>query len=157
MNRRELLIIDDDEAIHEGLAAFCRERRINPYSAQNGDEGMRILETPPSIHAVLCDIRIPGKDGLDILREIKQRDPGTQVILMTAFGEKQLAIQALRYGADDFLEKPIRLSDLGQILDRCFSRIRLQSFATRWQHLLENLGTVGWQMTKEDYKALDDI
>ena len=139
MNSRELLIIDDDEAIHDGLAAFCKDRDIIPHSAQNGDDGLRILEQNSSIRAVLCDIRIPGKDGLDVLREIKRRDPGIEVILMTAFGEKQLAIQALRYGADDFLEKPIRLPDLGQILDRSFSRIRLQSFASRWQYLLENL------------------
>lgn len=154
MNSRELLIIDDDEAIHEGLAAFCKEREITPYSAQNGDDGLRILADNSGIRTVLCDIRIPGKDGLDILREIKLRDPGIQVILMTAFGEKKLAIQALRYGADDFLEKPFRLPDLGQILDRSFSRLRLQSFASRWQYLLENL-PVGFIWCADNGKVLE--
>ncbi|MBU0692535.1 response regulator [bacterium] len=154
MNSRELLIIDDDEAIHEGLAAFCRERDITPYSAQNGDDGLRILSANPGIRTVLCDIRIPGKDGLDILREIKLKDPGIQVILMTAFGEKKLAIQALRFGADDFLEKPFRLPDLGQILDRSYSRISLQTFASRWQYLLENL-PVGFIWCAENGKVYE--
>jgi PAS domain S-box-containing protein len=152
MNNRELLIIDDDEAIHDSLAAFCAERDITSVSAFSGDEGLRVLAERPTIQAVLCDIRIPGKDGLDVLREIKLNDPSIQVILMTAFGEKQLAIQALRYGADDFLEKPIRLSDLGQILDRSFSRIRLRSFSSRWQHLLEHI-LVGFVWCTKDGKV----
>jgi PAS domain S-box-containing protein len=139
MNRRELLIIDDDRSIHQLLTQYFRVRGITAYFAFSGPSGLEILEKHPSIHTVLTDIRIPGMDGLDVLREIKQRHPLTQVILMTAFSDKNLAIQALRLGADDYLEKPFRLEDLAQLLDRSHDRRRLQAFSERWQQFLVHL------------------
>jgi PAS domain S-box-containing protein len=145
MESREILIIDDEQALHSVLSDYLRTREFTPYSASNGAAGMELLQKHPSIRLVLTDMRIPGMDGLEILKRVKQRDPLTQVILMTAFSDKDLAIQALRLGADDYLEKPFRLDDFGQVLDRSISRHRVRALSRRWRQFLEHLplGLIG--------------
>jgi C4-dicarboxylate-specific signal transduction histidine kinase/CheY-like chemotaxis protein len=139
MERPELLIIDDDDAIHEVLRSFLGETGFVAHSAHDGSSGLKMLERNPAIQFVLTDIRIPGIDGLDVLREVKLRDPKTRVILMTAYSDKNLAIQALRLGADDFLEKPLRLEDLGRVLQRARTSERLESISERWRMILDHL------------------
>ena len=139
MDSRELLVIDDEESIHAVLGDYLRHRGFKVYSALSGADGLDLLRHHADVPVVLTDIRIPGMDGLEVLREIKSHDPLTQVILMTAFGDKDLAIQALRLGADDFLEKPFRLDDLDKTLERSFDRQRLRSLSHRWTRLLERL------------------
>ena len=139
MNQRKLLIIDDEQAVHEMLSQYLRELGFMTYSAFDGREGLKTLEDHPGINIVLTDVRIPGMDGLAVLREIKRRDPARQVILMTAFSNKNMAIQALRLGADEYLEKPLHLDELTEILERSLRRRRLQSLSTRWQEFLEHL------------------
>ncbi|MBI5058361.1 response regulator [candidate division KSB1 bacterium] len=139
MERPELLIIDDEEPIHQVLQAYLTEIGFAAHSAHDGSSGLKMLERNPGIQIVLTDIRIPGIDGLDVLREVKLRDPKTRVILMTAFSDKNLAIQALRLGADDFLEKPLRLEDLGRVLQRARTTERLESISERWRTILDHL------------------
>ncbi len=139
MNKPELLIIDDEESIHQVLNQYLTGLGFVSHSAHDGAEGLQMLERNPAIELVLTDIRIPGVDGLDVLRQVKLRDPKTRVILMTAFSDKNLAIQALRLGADDYLEKPFRLEELSQIIDRVLNRGRLRSISIRWKHFLEHL------------------
>ncbi len=145
MDSRELLIIDDEPSIHPVLATYLHAQGYTVFSAQNGRDGLKILAERPSICLVLTDVRIPGMDGLAVLREIKQRDPATQVILMTAFSDTTLAVQALRLGADDYLEKPLHLEDLCQVLERSLQRHRLRDLSRRWRHILEHLplGLIG--------------
>ncbi len=139
MSKRELLIIDDEAPVHEMLSQYLRELGFVAHSAYDGKQGLRKLEEHPGIHIVLTDVRIPGMDGLAVLREIKRRHPSMQVILMTAFSNKNMAIQALRAGADEYLEKPLHLEELTEILERSLRRRRLQSLSTRWQEFLEHL------------------
>ncbi|HEY3295800.1 MAG TPA: response regulator [bacterium] len=139
MESRELLIIDDDESIHKVLVDYLCSRGFSVYSAFNGREGLDLLRRHPSIHLVITDVRIPGADGLEVLTQIKQRYPQMQVVLMTAFSDKNLAIRAFRQGADDFLEKPFHLDDLGEVLERSVSRQHLRSLSRRWRQLLEHL------------------
>ena len=100
MKQREILIIDDEQSVHELLSQYLRELGYLPRSAFDGRHGLKTLEEHPRIHVVLTDVRIPGMDGLAVLREIKKRHPAVQVILMTAFSNKNMAIKALRAGAD---------------------------------------------------------
>ena len=139
MKQREILIIDDEQSVHELLSQYLRELGYLPRSAFDGRHGLKTLEEHPRIHVVLTDVRIPGMDGLAVLREIKKRHPAVQVILMTAFSNKNMAIQALRAGADEYLEKPLHLEELSEILERTMRRTRLRSLSTRWQEFLEHL------------------
>jgi PAS domain S-box-containing protein len=139
MESRELLIIDDDESIHKVLVDYLCSRGFNVFVASNGQEGLELLRRHPAISLVVTDVRIPGVSGLDVLTHIKQNHPQTQVVLMTAFSDKNLAIQAFRLGADDYLEKPFHLQDFGEVLDRSVSRQQLRSLSRRWRQLLEHL------------------
>ncbi|MBU1983480.1 response regulator, partial [bacterium] len=139
MEPRELLIIDDEESLHKVLGECLRARGFTVYSACDGRDGLEIFRQHDGIRVVLTDIRIPGLDGLEVLRAIKQHDPLAQVILMTAFSDTKLAIQALRLGADDYLEKPFHLDVLNDILERSFDRQRLGSLSYRWQRFIEHL------------------
>jgi PAS domain S-box-containing protein len=145
MESREILIIDDEQALHSVLSDYLHTREFTCRSAFTGEQGLELLQKHPSIRLVLTDMRIPGMDGLEILKRIKQTDPQIQVILMTAFSDKNLAIQALRLGADDYLEKPFRLDDLGQVLDRSVARHRVRALSRRWRQFLEHLplGLIG--------------
>jgi len=139
MESRELLIIDDDESIHKVLVDYLCSRGFNVFSALNGRDGLELLRRHPSIRLVVTDVRIPGVDGMEVLTEIKKDFPQTQVVLMTAFSDKDIAIQAFRQGADDYLEKPFHLSDFGEVLDRSMSRQHLRSLSKRWRQFLEHL------------------
>jgi C4-dicarboxylate-specific signal transduction histidine kinase/ActR/RegA family two-component response regulator len=130
------LIIDDEESIHQVLQPFLRELGYRAVSAFDGYEGLAVLEAHPSIEIVLTDVRIPGRDGLDVLREVKARNAHIRVIVMTAFSDKETAIQALRFGADDFLEKPFRLEELGRMIERHRDRDKMFAFARKWSKAL---------------------
>lgn len=139
MEHREILIIDDEDSIHKILGDYLGDRGFRVFSAFNGHDGLELLNERPTVQTVLTDIRVPGMDGLEILRCIKERDPLTQVILMTAYSNKTLAIQALRAGADDYLEKPFQMVDLNAVLERCEDRLRMERLSRRWNLFLEHL------------------
>jgi signal transduction histidine kinase len=129
MEGRELLIIDDDPMVHGILRDYAQTLGIHAYVAAAGLEGIDLLERHAGIGVVLTDVRLPDLSGLAVLAAIKQRDPALQVILMTAFSDVSLAVQALRLGADDFLEKPLQLELLRTVLERSFERRRVQMLA----------------------------
>lgn len=107
-----VLIVDDDPVfcreLSEALDAFRTE------TAHSGREALEILERPNEIDLVLLDVRLPRTRGTDLLRVLKERYPDVTVIMLTAFGSKEVVVSSLRNHADDFLEKPVdpeRLSE----------------------------------------------
>jgi signal transduction histidine kinase len=105
---RHILIVDDDRALLEALPRALRLRLdgIQIETSDNAAEALeRIRET--DYDAVVTDIKMPGCDGLEVLREIKKLRPKTPTLLITGHGEHDLAVQALRGGAYDFVQKPI--------------------------------------------------
>jgi DNA-binding response OmpR family regulator len=107
-----VLIVDDEEPMRRTLSELLRLEGFRVASAKDGDEAIREFQyaldskegTPYDL--VLLDLKMPGKDGLDVLRYITQKAPETQVILLTAHGSLQSAIEALRHGAHDYILKP---------------------------------------------------
>jgi PAS domain S-box-containing protein len=131
MEGRELLIIDDDASLHSVLGDVLHTLGITAFSAYTGREGLAFLDSHRSIGVVLTDVRLPDLDGLAVLSAVKQRNPYVQVILMTAFSDVNLAVQALRLGADDFLEKPLQVEGLAAALNRSFERQHVQVLSRR--------------------------
>lgn len=125
-----VLVIDDEKPT---LAMF--RLTLNAYgyevlTAENGREGLEVFERerPP---IVLTDIKMPGMDGIEVLRQIKRIAPGTEVIVITGHGDMDLAIKALNLDATDFINKPIQRQALDQALERAKERIRLVETRTR--------------------------
>ena len=108
INPPRVLIVDDDLALLQALPESLR-LRIESVTVDTADSGRAALELITSMEydAIVTDIKMPGTDGLTLLGEIRTRWPDTPVLMITGHGEHALAIQALRGGAYDFIQKPI--------------------------------------------------
>ncbi|MDF1580797.1 MAG: sigma-54 dependent transcriptional regulator [Desulfuromonadales bacterium] len=105
---RTILIIDDEETIRESLIGILSDEGFRTSVAQNGEEGLeRVKEESPDL--VLLDIWMPGIDGIETLRKIKEDRPEQMVIMMSGHGTIETAVKATKYGAYDFIEKPLSL------------------------------------------------
>ncbi len=114
---RSVLIVDDEDLGREFLTAAMIDEGWKVLSAANGEEALDVFckETPD---LVVSDIRMPNMTGLQLLKQIKEESPETPVVLLTAYGTLDWAVEALRQGAFDFLVKPLELSDLHRVLER---------------------------------------
>ena len=101
-----ILIVDDEKDV----CAFC-ERALRGYrvfQVSNYTDALLVYERE-NIDLLLTDVRMPGGSGLDLLRRIKHSDPNSIVIIMTSFSEKEIILNSLKEGADDFINKPFNL------------------------------------------------
>ena len=105
MPRGNILVVDDEVEIREGLEALLSSEDFHVTLAETGEAGLQRLEERP-YDLLLLDVSLPDRNGLDLLREIRQRDPSLAVILITAFGSIDMARQAFKSGAQDYITKP---------------------------------------------------
>lgn len=112
----KVLAIDDDPANLELVSAALNREEVELYTAGGPREGLRLFaEKRP--HLVLVDLMMPEMDGIEVLEEVLALDPGVDVILMTAHYSSESAVQAIRKGAADYLEKPLDLQKLRERVD----------------------------------------
>ncbi|HHQ3871509.1 TPA: two-component system response regulator RssB [Pseudomonas aeruginosa] len=127
-----LLIIDDDEVVRESLAAYLEDSNFKVLQALNGLQGLQIFESEqPDL--VICDLRMPQIDGLELIRRIRLTASETPIIVLSGAGVMSDAVEALRLGAADYLIKP--LEDLAVLehsvrraLDRAYLRVENQRY-----------------------------
>jgi DNA-binding NtrC family response regulator len=105
-----LLLVDDDEAACRLLSEVLEREAYRVVSALSTDEAISKLEEEGPFDAVLTDLRMPRKSGLDLLRIVRDRDPEALVLVLTAFGDAAAAGEAIRAGASDFISKPYDIS-----------------------------------------------
>ncbi|MCI0514254.1 response regulator [candidate division KSB1 bacterium] len=109
--KKQVLIVDDDEHFRLSLAKILKKEGFEVWSAANGDEATKILEQH-SFACVILDIRMPGKNSTELIREVKSRTRSAQVIIVTASHEAAIKEKALQAGADTFLLKPIKREEI---------------------------------------------
>jgi len=118
-----ILIVDDDKSIRYSLKRML-EGSFAILTAQNGEEALqRVRENSPDL--VLMDIKMPGQSGMDVLKEIKGIDPKTLVIMMTAYGTTETAIEAMKYGAFDYIIKPFPIPQMKELVEKAISLRKL--------------------------------
>ncbi len=105
MPKGSILVVDDESEIREGLEALLTSEGFDVTLAETGEAGLRKLEDKP-YDLTLLDVSLPDRNGLDMLREIRRRDPNLSVILITAFGSIDMARAAFKSGAQDYITKP---------------------------------------------------
>jgi DNA-binding NtrC family response regulator len=105
MPRGSVLVVDDELEIREGLEALLSSENFDVSVAENGEAGLRKLEDRP-FDLMLLDVSLPDRNGIELLREIRNRDPHLAVILITAFGSIDMARAAFKSGAHDYITKP---------------------------------------------------
>src|SRR6202161_3794282 len=105
MPKGSILVIDDEVEIPEGLEALLTSESFQVTLADSGEAGLRQLEDHP-FDLMLLDVSLPDRNGLELLREIRRRDPQLAIILITAYGSIDMAPAGLKGGAQDFITKP---------------------------------------------------
>ncbi len=120
-----LLLVDDDEAACRLLSEVLEREAYRVVSALSADEAIAKLDDEGPFDAVLTDLRMPRKSGLDLLRVVRGKDPEALVLVLTAFGDAKAAGEAIRAGAYDFISKPYDIKTLRETLDRALGRRRL--------------------------------
>jgi DNA-binding NtrC family response regulator len=118
-----LLIVDDDRMVRESLADALERPDLRVSTAEDGQEALSLLAADPS-ELVLTDVRMPGMDGVELLRRIRERAPAVEVILMTAHDDMPSVVAAMREGAREFLVKPLDLGELRALVDRTLAEVR---------------------------------
>ncbi len=131
-----ILIIDDEKNIREGLASNFELEDYNVKTAENGEEGLKLLSNG-DIDCVITDLRMPGISGEEVLRRVTSETPGIPVIILTGHGSIDAAVEAMKNGAYNFLTKPLNLDQLNMIVKRALENreVKLQS-----QQLKKELG-----------------
>ena len=115
MNR--ILIVDDEETIRLALRKFLRSRGYEVEIAGSGDQALQILDKQ-TFSLMLCDVRMPGMTGVQVVPRARDRDPDIAIIMLTAVNDAATATEVLSAGASDYLMKPVELADLQQAVDR---------------------------------------
>ena len=120
----KILVIDDEKPTLMMFRLTLAAYGYDVLTAENGQEGVDVFNRErPSI--VLTDIKMPGMNGIEVLKQVKAIDPSTEVIVITGHGDMDLAIQALNLDATDFINKPIQRHLLEQAIKRAQERRRL--------------------------------
>jgi DNA-binding NtrC family response regulator len=112
-----LLVVDDDIQMLSALEAALRRKGHTVETASNGIDAASKLENAP-VQAVITDLRMPGMDGLELLHHVRRTKPAMPVIVLSAYGTVPTAVDAMKAGATDFLQKPFSHSALDEILDK---------------------------------------
>jgi DNA-binding NtrC family response regulator len=114
---QRLLLVEDDPAVRRSLAETLEAEGVEVHPASSAEEALGLLaKVDPEV--VLTDVRMPGMDGLSLLRLLRERVPDVDVVVMTAFDEMPTIVEAMRDGAFEFMVKPLRLADVRRTLAR---------------------------------------
>ena len=125
MDDLQILIIDDEESIRHMLTMLLGAEGWKVVAVEDGQEGLKEL-LARSYDLVLSDVRMPQMDGLQLLEEIERREIDTTVIVMSAFGNRELAIDALKAGAYDYIDKPFQRDEILLTVVKAVERLRLR-------------------------------
>ncbi len=137
-----VLIVDDEQDIRELLSLFVRDLGFAPLCAADGEQGLALFR----LHAgaalapiVLTDIKMPGLDGIGLLKAVKEHSPQAEVVMISGHGDMDLAIASLKFGASDFITKPIDENLLDHALRQAAERLALKRQLRRHTEELERL------------------
>ncbi len=134
-----ILVAEDNEALRVGIVGALEDAGYVVTAAPNGMEALRVLESE-AVHVVVSDIKLGDASGVDILRKAKEINSETEVILMTAYATLETALQALRLGAFDYIQKPFDVEHLKHCVGTALRVRKMQEaldFFKKTQHRLE--------------------
>lgn len=125
MEKTRILVVDDEENVRRSIAGVLQDEGYQVDLAASGEECLDRFDIN-AIDLVLLDIWLPGKDGIEVLKELKKIQPSMYVIMISGHGTIETAVQATKLGAFDFIEKPISLDKLVLVLQHALDQKRLQ-------------------------------
>jgi two-component system response regulator PilR (NtrC family) len=117
INKSKILIVDDDQSLREFLEILLAKEGYDVYSKSSGEKALQLLNKE-DISLVITDVRMPGIDGMSLLKQIKNKYPDIPVILITAFASLDTAMLAMKEGAWDYLAKPFRIEEIREVVSK---------------------------------------
>lgn len=120
-DRTRILVVDDDQVVRQSYQRSLQGISANVEAAGDGEEALKTMERNP-FDVVLLDIRMPGQDGMSVLRTIKQKWPESEVVIITGYPSVDSAKEAVRLGAYDYLAKPVGPQDVIDVADGAVTR-----------------------------------
>ena len=148
-----ILLIDDEQAALDSLGTFFRELGHDVLTASDGHEGIAVFENN-NVHLVFTDVRMPIMDGFEFIRTVKASEKRmVDIVIVTGHGDTDTAVQALREGAYDYLQKPVNIEELAIIIDRVSEHLDLKmtnrELTTRFEeHVRERISETEDQLER---------
>jgi heterodisulfide reductase subunit A len=112
---KPVLIVDDEPIVRESIRDWLKDAGYQVYVAENGEEALSLVKKY-DFGAIVLDVRLPGKTGIKVLSEVKQQKPQIRSIVITAYPSAELAEEAIKLGAVDYLIKPVNPDDLEKLI-----------------------------------------
>lgn len=125
MNRKHILIVDDDRELLSNLSELLRNREYETHEVASGQEALDMAASA-DIDVVLLDLMMPKVSGMDVLVELKRIKPRLKIIMITAFAAIDNATEAVKRGASDYIAKPFHIEDLDAIIRRSIEEMRFE-------------------------------
>lgn len=119
-----ILLVDDDSVFRSEFKECFEE--FGTAEAADGEEALRILKRPNEIELVILDVRMSGMNGIEVLTKIRKLAPAIRIVIATGYGSKDVAVEALRGQADDYIEKPLDIDATREIIEKYLGSARGQ-------------------------------
>jgi DNA-binding NtrC family response regulator len=129
-----VLVVDDERDFLEPLVERLQLRKLNAQGVDSGEEALAFISANP-VDVIVLDVKMPGMDGLQVLREVKSRHPLVEVVLLTGHASVESGMEGLELGAFDYLIKPVKLDDLMErILEAYDHKLVVEELAGSGKH-----------------------
>lgn len=136
MDIERILVVDDEESVRKMIAVLLQKEGYQVSSAKDGKDALELLDES-GFDLVLCDVRMPGMDGLELLDRAQVAYPGTTIVMMSAFGTVDLAVEAMKAGAYDYISKPFKPDEILLTLKKAQEREGLRRENMRLRKQIE--------------------
>jgi len=119
-----ILVVDDDEIVREAISSLLSDEGYSVLSARDGIDAITILRVE-EMDLVITDLRMPGADGNEVLKYAVKNDPDIVVVILTAYGTLDTALNSIKDGAYDYLTKPFKIQEIILLVEKVFRRAQL--------------------------------
>jgi len=134
MTKRKILIVDDELSVRQSLEGWFLEDGFSVATAEDGNAALRKMETGP-FDIVIVDLKMPGMDGIELQKRVRQIDPDAAIVILTAFASVETAVEALKLGAYDYVTKPVDPDDLSHLVGHILKQKELTEANVRLREL----------------------
>src|SRR5207249_848407 len=122
-----ICVVDDNELMRQSVTTALERDEHQVTAFRDAASAMAAIFGPPAFDVIVSDLKMPGMDGIEFLRQLRERQVETPLILMTAFASVPTAVQAMKLGAFDYLQKPFEVDELVVLVERAIQMTRLRS------------------------------
>ena len=121
MEEFRVLVVDDEDDFRETIVKRLQKRKMTAQGAESGEKALDLIDAQP-FDVVVLDVKMPGLDGIETLREIKKRKPLIEVILLTGHASMESGIEGIKLGAFDYVMKPANLDELVEKMRQAYEK-----------------------------------